>query len=149
MAGDLSIDHRLDIVEGGVGAPIRVNTSGVFDIMFRSVPSLLSEVQSSDKGEGIVDNHDFLMMGCSKGMLAVLTKMNARMRAPAQLHNGQRFPVQRINHGEIPNKNICLKLIGRRDYVIQEVAEPRRGVSRPRVPEQLYLAVDVPPGDID
>jgi hypothetical protein len=99
----------LDVVKGWIGFPIGINAPVVVGSMRRCIPAPFAQIKPAGEGDGIVDHHHFLMLGCTDRVVAVQAKMDAFVGSPLELVPRKKFAFQRIDHGKIPAEQVNMK----------------------------------------
>src|SRR5581483_4867288 len=102
------------------------------------------EIHAADESQTIVDDHHFLVMRAAGRMYAVHAEVQPAMRAPIKFVNRQPLAVERIEHREVPRKDVGMRTAVPGHDGIEELAQRLRHVVRFAVAHELHPAVDVP-----
>jgi hypothetical protein len=130
-----------------IGFPVRIGSTIVFKQVIRGIPPPLAQIKSSDKGNGVINHHDFLVLGRSHGMVTVKAEMNSFMRSPLQFVPWKKFALHGVYHGEIPTQQIYVKFFSRGRQAVK-VRTQFDGVGAiVFVSYQSDIAVKIPPDD--
>ena len=91
--------------------------------MRRCIPAPFAQIKPTGESDGIVDHHDFLMLGCTDRMVAVQAKMDAFVGSPLELVPRKKFAFQRIDHGKIPAQQVNVKPLFLGNQAVEQLTE--------------------------
>ena len=146
-AGTVTSDDHPHVVERRVRHAAMVDPVRIISAVAARIPTHPGQVVTADEGDGIVDNDDLLMMGCTDRVLIVETERQPPMRTPVKFEDRQPFALHRVEHGEIPREHVAAQFPPRRNDGVQEIAkrfgQPVAGAAR----GEPHPAVDIPAQD--
>ena len=89
-----------------VRLPARIDTPGVIDVVFGSIPAPPRQVQTAGKGNAIVNDDNLLVLRGSQRNAVVEAEMNTGRRLPLQCQQGEGLALGRIKERVVPEEKI-------------------------------------------
>ena len=91
--GRLAINDHLDVMKGRIGFAPGIAAALIIRAMFRGIPAPFAQIEASCKSDAIIDDHHFLMLGCTHRVLPVEAKVDAFVVAPLEPVAREKLPL--------------------------------------------------------
>ena len=145
--GRSAVHRDLCVVERRTRLAARVAPPRIVGQVFRRIPAAVGQIDPADKGDGIIDDDDFLVVRRPDRMRAVQLEVHAPVRTPAELVARQHLAIRRVRHGEIPVQNVDVQLARPLGQCVEELVERFGQAVVSALGDEAHAAVDVPAED--
>lgn len=122
----IPVYQHLNVVEGGIALPVRINTTGFVGSVGGGVPSPLCQVDATGKRNAVVNDDELLVVRRAKRMVGIQTEPKPAMGAPTQVEDGKELPLQCIDHGEIPDQHVDSQRAVAVDQSVEKISQAWR-----------------------
>ena len=136
-----AVERDADVVEGCVVREPRVVAPLVAGPVLARVPAAGGEVEASREGDGVVDDHELLVMAAAGRMEPVEREPQPGMRPPPEPYARQHLALEREEHREVPLEHVDLEVAP----PSHEPVEERHEIASVTVAAKPHAGVEVPP----
>src|SRR5580765_2345597 len=128
---------------------IGIDAARVDGTMIALVPAPRADVESTQKGDLAVDHDEFLVMAGAERMVGIEAELDALIGVPFEMPALQPFPIDAVNHAEVPGENVHAQVGVAFTKTIEKRKERAVGRGGAIVAQELHVAVELPAGQED